>query len=125
MAIFKAIFCWVYVLSSLTMLVSASPIDTSSAIAIANTTTTLISTYDPDFVNIEKRQKPKKNWYGGCKRVNVGQHNCPLMLEACRQYYRQFPEGDNRRKRNKSKCKQHLCVYTQGDCYHWRFCNWC
>jgi hypothetical protein len=125
MAIFKAIFCWIYVLGSLALLVSGSPVNSPSTTAIANTTVSLISTYNPDFVNLDPRQKKKKTWTGGCKRENVGQHNCPLMFEACRQYYLQFPEGDNRRKGNKWNCKEHLCVQTKGDCFHRVRCNWC
>jgi hypothetical protein len=125
MSIFKAIFCWVYVLGSLTMLVSASPIDTSSTALIANTTVPLFSTYDPNFVNLEPRQKKKKTWYGGCKRENVGQHNCKLMRQTCHMFYQQFPDNDSRRKGYKWNCKTTLCMQTKGDCHHLACGAWC
>jgi hypothetical protein len=124
MANFKAIFCWFYILGSLTMLVSASPIGTSSTALTVNTTIPLIHIYNPDFVNIEKRQKQETTWTGGCERVNVGLHNCPLMLEACRQYARQLTEGKDKWV-DKWSCKTHLCVQTQGDCFHETLCNFC
>jgi hypothetical protein len=130
MWISKLLYLWLYTLSSLITLASTSPLNTTSpntpTTTLTNTTIPLISTFNPSFANLEKRQK-KKHAFKNCDRVDVGRHNCDLMLQACVMFYEQFDHPDEPRQRGafrKWNCKRDVCSQTKGDCfYHW--CTWC
>lgn len=116
--IFWSLYLWFLTLSSLIMLVPALPVTTPSPITTPNSTAEIaaLSTYNPDLTILEKRQK---DILGRCPRVNVGMHNCELMLEACLMLYKQFPDDDPQMRggNHKRECKARVTAQTEGDCW--------